>query len=34
MTSIFAKLGVSNRLELYVYAQRHGLLARAGVLGA
>jgi len=31
LTSIFAKLGVSNRLELFVYAQRHGLLARAGV---
>ena len=25
LTSIYSKLGVTNRLELYVYATRHGL---------
>jgi two-component system nitrate/nitrite response regulator NarL len=26
LTSIYAKLGLGNRLELYAYANRHGML--------
>jgi two-component system nitrate/nitrite response regulator NarL len=29
LTSIYSKLGVSNRLDLYVYAIRHGLVQKA-----
>jgi hypothetical protein len=25
LSSIYQKLGVNNRLDLYIYAQRHGL---------
>jgi DNA-binding NarL/FixJ family response regulator len=32
LTSIFSKLGVSDRLELLIYSQQHGLLAPAPAL--
>ena len=30
LTSIYQKLGVANRLELYVYASKHGLEQQGG----
>lgn len=33
LTSIYDKLGVANRLELFAYAQKHGLVTRPGATG-